>query len=549
MSNATATLDYASLDAAVSALGSTPATLLISTALSVIANTTVPATLTLEFTGSGSLAVPTGKVVTINGPIQAPLKQIFVLTGSGTVTLAVATDVHPEWWGAVADGVTDSTTAIQSAINAVAAAPSGGRVYFHTGVYIISSMLTIPVNSSIQFEGAGYTLSGAAGVFGDPLWLSGPGLGSFLKMTSTTQDALHIDSNSGGASTNSYSFKNLAFVGPGTGSTSGIVVGSALVSAIHIFMDHVGITNFSVGLYLKNGNSNYFDSMDIRGCTTGILSDAGMEEVYFDNLNMKNCSTGYNGKGSNHTYFTHATFQLGTTAVSFVPTGQIEGNFFKSCFWEGYTTNVLIDATSAGVLWTVFDDCQMSGSGAVTFNGTGNFGITRFTVRNSNWGSVSLAPPWFVGDFLLENTQVNSFSSAGWAAATPSITISGLRTNGTVAKIDKLFSNYPTVLTYAINTTLIWGNGNVQKIVLTGNITFTMPSDAPAGAYLTMIITQDGTGGWTVGWSPAPGVGFVKHAWSDAGNMAGKTSIIQFYNDASGGNQGWRQCAVQTPYL
>ncbi|MDZ4856642.1 MAG: hypothetical protein SGJ26_17610 [Nitrospirota bacterium] len=93
MSNST---DYASLNAAVTALGSTETTLTVVNMFSVTGSTTVPRTLTLEFTGSGSLVVPTGVTVTINGPIHAPLKNIFVLTGSGTVTLAVATEIYPD---------------------------------------------------------------------------------------------------------------------------------------------------------------------------------------------------------------------------------------------------------------------------------------------------------------------------------------------------------------------------------------------------------------------------------------------------------------------
>lgn len=146
MSNATTTLDYVSLDAAVAALGSTATTLTISTALSVVANTTVPRTLTLEFTGSGSLAVPTGVTVTINGPIQAPLKRIFFITGTGTVTLTVATEVYPEWWGAIADGVTDSTNALQAAINSQYV----GKVRLSSGQYLYSTVLTIPSNVYIE---------------------------------------------------------------------------------------------------------------------------------------------------------------------------------------------------------------------------------------------------------------------------------------------------------------------------------------------------------------------------------------------------------------
>lgn len=138
--------DYASLNAAVSALGSTETTLTVVNAFPVTGGVTVPRTLTLEFTGSGSLAVPTGAIVAINGPIHAPLKKIFVLTGSGSVTLAVATEVYPEWWGAVPDGVTDSTAALQAAINSLYV----GKVRLSSGSYIYSTVLTVPSNKYIE---------------------------------------------------------------------------------------------------------------------------------------------------------------------------------------------------------------------------------------------------------------------------------------------------------------------------------------------------------------------------------------------------------------
>ena len=44
-------------------------------------------------------------------------------------------------FGAVGDGTTDDTTAIQNAINSLSS--TGGSVYFPTGQYLISTTLTV----------------------------------------------------------------------------------------------------------------------------------------------------------------------------------------------------------------------------------------------------------------------------------------------------------------------------------------------------------------------------------------------------------------------
>lgn len=51
-------------------------------------------------------------------------------------------------FGAKGDGVTDDTTAIQAAINAILATSNGGIVYFPPGLYLVSSTLTVTTDSS-----------------------------------------------------------------------------------------------------------------------------------------------------------------------------------------------------------------------------------------------------------------------------------------------------------------------------------------------------------------------------------------------------------------
>jgi len=97
----------------------------------------VPADVTLVFSRGGSIRVPGGAALNIEGGIHSAAHAIF--TGEGTVALGrrVAA-VRPEWFGARADGATDDTRAIQAAIDGTVA---GGSVSFARGDYLITQTI------------------------------------------------------------------------------------------------------------------------------------------------------------------------------------------------------------------------------------------------------------------------------------------------------------------------------------------------------------------------------------------------------------------------
>ncbi|MDD3926996.1 MAG: glycosyl hydrolase family 28-related protein, partial [bacterium] len=156
---------YAGLSAAITAIGSNVRTLLIPVSKDVTGNVTVPVNVTLLFQGDGRLNISTGVTVTINGPVQAPLKQIF--TGSGTASFSgnkgCLEKVYPQWWGAKADGVTNDAAAIQTAVNAAATMNRGGQggtVFFSPGRYNIRSSIILPRTGAtptkvVRLQGAG----------------------------------------------------------------------------------------------------------------------------------------------------------------------------------------------------------------------------------------------------------------------------------------------------------------------------------------------------------------------------------------------------------
>jgi hypothetical protein len=102
-----------------------------------------PQHVALSFEKTGQLQPASGKTLTINGPVDAGLWQIF--GGSGTVTGTPQIEcVYPQWFGAAGDGVTDDTTPMQKAFD------SFKLVRLPNGEYKITDTLTA---TGITIEG------------------------------------------------------------------------------------------------------------------------------------------------------------------------------------------------------------------------------------------------------------------------------------------------------------------------------------------------------------------------------------------------------------
>lgn len=128
---------------ALSAIGTTnKVSLVLRPGTWAIANDlTIPSNVTLKAPPGALIEIATTKTLTINGPFDAGLYQVFSCVGTGKVVYAGAK--YPEWWGAKDDsGTTDNTEEIQAAFTA------GGHVQITAptgGYYKITSALTASV--------------------------------------------------------------------------------------------------------------------------------------------------------------------------------------------------------------------------------------------------------------------------------------------------------------------------------------------------------------------------------------------------------------------
>lgn len=107
----------------------------------------------VRFEGGGSLDLQTGGSVTLAGALTAAHQRIFWANG-GTLTFSAKVDaLVPQWWGAVGDGLTDDTAAIQAAITA---AGSTHDVYLPGGTYMV---VNVELLNGTHIKGAGRALT------------------------------------------------------------------------------------------------------------------------------------------------------------------------------------------------------------------------------------------------------------------------------------------------------------------------------------------------------------------------------------------------------
>jgi len=111
--------------------------------------------------------------------------------GSGGVVFNVKT------YGAVGNGATDDTTAVNAAF-AAAYAAGGGVIYFPPGTYLIAGALTIPNDGAAQPKQPPYRIEGAAMDANASGWGGNPANGSILLMTETSDTQGKIDTRGGG---------------------------------------------------------------------------------------------------------------------------------------------------------------------------------------------------------------------------------------------------------------------------------------------------------------------------------------------------------------
>lgn len=140
---------YATTQAEISALNTAGVPIYVKQNITLTGGLTLTAPLIIQKGGK----ITTGSfTLAVNGEFQTGAFQCFDTSGGGAVTFGTAANIEllPEWWGAVRDGSTDDTTAIQKALTA----GTGRTIRLLGGTYKITSALSMTANSRLL--GMGY---------------------------------------------------------------------------------------------------------------------------------------------------------------------------------------------------------------------------------------------------------------------------------------------------------------------------------------------------------------------------------------------------------
>lgn len=133
--------DTAAINSAISA-ASNKSLLIPPGTYRIASSITVPSNVKIWFSNDAKISVDSGKTLTVNGQLVAERYQIF--TGDGTVNIiqGACDEVYPEWWGAVGNGTTDDTTALQKCITCASTLGNVKVVKLGEKTYKITSALT-----------------------------------------------------------------------------------------------------------------------------------------------------------------------------------------------------------------------------------------------------------------------------------------------------------------------------------------------------------------------------------------------------------------------
>lgn len=308
-----------SLVDAIVAVGSDIATLIIFDTQDVTDDLTIPANITLQFTGTGIISVSSSKTLTLNGPLIAPLRRIF--SGSGLVKFGQnISTAYPQWFGAVMDGdsanASADTAGIQAALDAFN--PVSLTLYSdvsHAGIVEITGGAWI--NDTIIMHYASQTLRGQGwGTSGHSPHRS------YLRATDDLEGLPMIKITDCWGS----GIEKLFLIGNASHKPSAAIEfaenpdsnrphGLDFSFLSHVYVGDMGGYNspvtgkqFTDGIIFTgslDGDSNSFRHVSVNGCDNSgvdVTGNPNASDTHWDTLIIINCGTGFKA----------AAFQTGT---------------------------------------------------------------------------------------------------------------------------------------------------------------------------------------------------------------------------------------------
>jgi hypothetical protein len=313
-------------------------------------------------------------------------------------------------YGAKGNGVADDTAAIQAAINSLGA--QGGVVEFPIGTYRCTSELN-PGTIPVILRGQGWTTL-VNDPFGNANWLAPNAIkGTVLKFENTSGAAININ----GTNYRDFSIENIALLGPGSGTTVAIILGSLTTSALRVQTYNVFICNFFTGIDFHTTLDNTLYHTYVWGCSTGFLFNpltGGLTSMTFVRTDIQSCAVAIDGQAGAGMRFYGGLFQNNTIAVKLAP------------------------AAAGGLVGWTFDGFwyENNDGGAIVLNSNLN-SLQSITFSNS-FNAAATDPISISGSQLIVLLKFDGYQAAGVAVTFPSTVINSLVQN---CKFDGITNN------------------------------------------------------------------------------------------------------------
>lgn len=305
-------------------------------------------------------------------------------------------------YGAVGDGSTNDTAAIQAAIDAALAAGGGIVLVPRSSDHYVITSLTLPGGVALVGEGWDCIPQGPFNNtdFDDPTKVSG----SVLRSTATTGVAVSCTVAS---DKRTHRLEHLAVIGPGSGSGTGIGFGAGDYTLCN-HVTNVMVANFSRCWDLSNVMDSTFIACRARGCHVGFYSSAVFNQNVLINTEVQ-------FSDQNALLITDASTNqwLGGLLQNTSGTASLhhvsgEANVYQGFYHEASsspTDLILIDAGSQNVLR---DWWFSTPAGRITIGGGGSNHLQNF--RGASNALV------LVGTHFLTDVTYSGITGAGAAA-------------------------------------------------------------------------------------------------------------------------------------
>lgn len=380
-------------------------------------------------------------------------------------------------YGAVGDGTTDDTAAIQAAVNAALGSASG-TLWLPKGNYAVTSINIYPTG------GKSLVLVG-----------DGPLNSKFVKYGAGTDPLLNISGTAGGGGGNGVvskcQFKNFAVQGTAKG-----FVGVYADTLAHFFMEGVYITACSIGLQSLGSlifacRSCYFIGNDIGfQADKSPINNGYSNLIKFDDCVFQSNST-YHGllyRGQ-QIVFQNCDCESGATAFRVASTYEDETGYssvtWNNCWWEGNSSDpVIVDSNST---WVTMRDCTLYGpASSVTINGSDN----RVNLQNC-YGTEYLNMADSTGSIEISNCLFPIYS-----ISTPNSAITNLLSSSgrVAAQFDTVNSSQGAVTATSGAATTIGGTGTNKVSVVTAYISGASVNETCSGIVIEGVISNVSNG-------------------------------------------------------